>query len=120
MDGPAERIAEEFLRRYEAAWAAGAETVAELYTSDSVLVGYVTAIGRSEILKLVRGIIGQGWTQIKIKAVDVRRIGDVVLVANEYTALGSGINAGKTLDATASHVLVYADGAWRSTLHTAR
>ena len=54
MDGTAERIAEEFLRRYEAAWADGAETVAELYTSDSVLVGYVTAVGRSEILKLVQ------------------------------------------------------------------
>jgi uncharacterized protein (TIGR02246 family) len=120
MDKATERIAEDFLRRYESAWADGAETVAEQYTSDGVLVGYFTAIGRSEILKLVQGIIGQGWTQIKIKAVNVRRIGDVVLVANEYTALGSGTNAGKTFNATASHVLAYADGAWRSTLHTAR
>jgi uncharacterized protein (TIGR02246 family) len=120
MDGTAKQIAEQFLRRYEAAWADGAEAVAELYASDGVLVGYFTAAGRSEILKLVQGIIGQGWTQIKIKAVNVRRIGDVVLVANEYTAFGSGANAGKTLAATASHVLVHADGAWRSTLHTAR
>jgi uncharacterized protein (TIGR02246 family) len=120
MDDAAERIANDFIRRYEAAWAADAETVAELYTADSVLVGYVTAVGRPAILKLVRGIIGQGWTQIRIKAVDVRRIGEVILVVNQYTALGSGANAGKTLDATASHVLVRTGGAWHSALHTAR
>ena len=44
----------------------------------------------------------------------MRRIGDVILLACAYTAIGSGANAGKTLDATSSHVLVQADGAWRS------
>jgi uncharacterized protein (TIGR02246 family) len=119
-DAAAERIAGEFIERYEAAWALGAEATATLYTADSVLVGYVTAIGRAEILKLLGGIIGQGWTQIKMKAVNVRKVGDVILMANEFTAIGSGANAGKTLDATSSHVLVHADGEWRSTLHTAR
>jgi uncharacterized protein (TIGR02246 family) len=120
MDDAAERIANDFIRRYEAAWTNGAEAVAELYATDSVLVGYVTATGRTDILKLVRGIIAQGWTGIKIKAVNARKIGDVVLVAAEYTALGSGPNAEKTLNATSSYVLVRAEGAWLATLHTAR
>jgi uncharacterized protein (TIGR02246 family) len=120
MDDAAERIAAEFIERYEAAWAQGAEAAAKLYTADSVLVGYITAIGRPEILKLLRRIIAQGWTQIRIKAVNVRQIGEVILLACEYTAIGSGANTGKTLDATSSYVLVHADGEWRSTLHTAR
>jgi len=120
MDDAADRIANEYIQRYEAAWSHGAEAVAKLYTADSVLVGYITAIGRPEILKLLGEIIGQGWTRIKIKAVNVRKVGDVILVANTYTAIGSGANAGKRLDATASHVLVHAGGEWLSALHTAR
>jgi uncharacterized protein (TIGR02246 family) len=120
MDDTAERIANEFIRRYEAAWTNGAEAVAELYATDSVLVGYVTATGRADILELVRGIIAQGWTGIKIKVVNARRVGGVVLVAAEYTALGSGANAGKTLNATSSYALVRSDGAWLASLHTAR
>lgn len=120
MDDTAERIVNEFARRYEAAWTQGADAVAELYTTDSVLVGYVTATGRIEIVKLVRGIIAQGWTRINIQAEDARKIGDVVLVAAEYTAFGSGTNAGKTLNAKSSYVLVRVDGAWLVTLHTAR
>jgi hypothetical protein len=49
-----------------------------------VLVGFATAIGRSEVLKLLAVIIGQGWTQIKIKVVNVRKVGDVILFVNEY------------------------------------
>ena len=61
MDDAADQIANEFIARYETAWNHhGAEAVAKLYAPDSVLVGYVIAIGRSEILKLLRGIIGQG------------------------------------------------------------
>jgi len=59
-------------------------------------------------------------TRIKIKDVNVRKVGEVFLVANTYTAIGSGANAGKRLDATASHVLVHAGGEWLSALHTAR
>jgi uncharacterized protein (TIGR02246 family) len=116
----AEHIALDFIARYEAAWAQGARAAAELYTADSVLVGYMTAVGRAEIEKLLAGIIDHGWTQIKMRPVNVRRIGEVILLACAYTAIGSGANAGKTLDATSSHVLVRADGVWRSALHTAR
>jgi hypothetical protein len=69
---------------------------------------------------LLQGIIAQGWTRIKIKIVNVRKVGDVILVANAYSAIGSGANAGKTLEATSSHVLVHTDGEWLSALHTAR
>jgi hypothetical protein len=62
----------------------------------------------------------RGWTRIKIKSVNTRRIGDVILVANEYAAIDSGENAGTTLDAKASHVPVHADGKWLSVLHAAR
>ena len=120
MDNTVERIAADFIRRYEAAWAKGAEMVAELYTNDSVLVGYRTATGRCDIIKLVYGIIAQGWTGIEIRAVNTRKIGDVILVVAEYTALSSGANAGKTLNATSSYVLVCVDGVWLVTLHTAR
>jgi hypothetical protein len=110
LDDGADQIARDFISRYEAEWSRGAEAVSLLYASDAVLVGFVTAIGRSEIVKLLRGIIGQGWTKIRIKIVNVRKIGDVILVANEYAAIGSGENAGKTLTATSSHVLVKAAG----------
>jgi uncharacterized protein (TIGR02246 family) len=115
-----QRIARDFIDRYQAAWAQGAQAAAQLYAVDGVLVGYITAIGRIEIQRLLTGIIGQGWTQIEMRPLNVRRIGDVILLACAYTAIGSGANAGKTLDATSSHVLVHADGAWRSALHTAR
>jgi uncharacterized protein (TIGR02246 family) len=115
-----ERVARDFIARYEAAWARGAQAAAQLYTADSVLVGYMTAIGRTEIQNLLADIIGRGWTQIKMRPVNVRSIGEVILLACAYTAIGSGANAGKTLDATSSHVLVQADGTWRSALHTAR
>jgi hypothetical protein len=52
--------------------------------------------------------------------VNVRQIGGVILIANEYAAIGSGQNAGKTLNASASHVLIESNGQWQSTLHTAR
>ena len=75
---------------------------------------------RQQICELLSGIIGQGWTSIKIKIVNVRQVGGVILIANEYAATGSGDKAGKTLNASASHVLVESNGEWLSTLHTAR
>jgi uncharacterized protein (TIGR02246 family) len=120
MGQGADLIAEDFAGRYEAAWAQGATAAASLYTADAVLVGHAVAVGRAEILKLLQGIMGVGWTATKIRIVNVRQVGDVILIANEYTAIGSGQNAGKTLDAKSSHVLVHGEGAWLSTLHTAR
>jgi hypothetical protein len=78
-----------------------------------------TAIGRDAIAALLQGIIGQGWTGIRIAVTDVRRLGEVILVANEYTALGSGVKAGEQRGAHSSHVPVHADGEWRSAMHTA-
>jgi ketosteroid isomerase-like protein len=116
----ADQIARHFIGRYEVEWSNGAEAVSRLYASDAVLVGLVAAIGRSQICELLRGIIGQGWTSIRIKIVNVRQVGGVILMANEYAAIGSGENADKSLNATASHVLVESNGEWLSTLHTAR
>ncbi len=96
-----------------------ATKVIQLYTHDSVLVGYITAVGRSEITDLLQGIFAQGWTGIKVRAVNARRVGDVILVANEYTAIGSGTKAGETLGGKSSHVLINVDGEWLSTMHTA-
>ena len=70
MDDRADQIARDFLSRYETEWSNGAEAVSRLYAPDGVLVGFVTAIGRSQICELLRGIIGQGWTSIKIKIVE--------------------------------------------------
>jgi ketosteroid isomerase-like protein len=116
----ADQIARHFISRYEAEWSNGAGAVSRLYASDAVLVGLVTAIGRSQICELLRGIIGQGWTSIRIKIVNVRQVGGVILIASEYAAIGSGENAGRTLTATSSHVLVESNGTWLATLHTAR
>jgi len=116
----ADQIARDFIGRYEAEWSRGAEAVSLLYVPDAVLVGFATAIGRSRICELLRGIIGQGWTSIRIKIVNVRRVGSVILIASEYAAVGSGENAGKTLNAASSYVLVESQGEWLSTLHTAR
>ena len=99
LDDRADQIARDFISRYEAEWSNGAEAVSRLYAADGVLVGFVTAVGRSQICELLRGIIGQGWTSIKIKIVNVRQVGGVILIANEYAATGSGENAGKTLNA---------------------
>jgi uncharacterized protein (TIGR02246 family) len=120
LNDDADQIARDFLSRYEAEWSNGAEAVSRLYAPDAVLVGFVTAIGRSQICEALRGIIGQGWTSIRIKIVNVRQIGGLILIANEYAAIGSGQNAGKTLSASASHVLIESNGEWLSTLHTAR
>jgi hypothetical protein len=120
LDDRADQIARDFISRYKAEWCNGAEAVSRLYAADGVLVGFVTAVGRSQICELLSGIIGQGWTSIRIKIVNVRQVDGVILIANEYAATGSGENAGKTLNASASHVLVESNGEWLSTLHTAR
>jgi uncharacterized protein (TIGR02246 family) len=115
-----EEIAHEYVTVWEQAWNnEGAEATVRLYAPDSVLVGYVTAIGRTEIAKLLGGIFAQGWTKIKIKVTNAREINGLILVANEYSALGSGPNEGKTLDAKSTHVLALLDGSWVSVMHTA-
>ena len=55
MDDRADQIARDFISRYEAEWSNGAEAVSRLYAADGVLVGFVTAVGRSQICELLRG-----------------------------------------------------------------
>ena len=115
-----EEIAKAYVTAWENAWNnEGVEATVKLYAPDSVLVGFVTAIGRTEIANLLGGIFAQGWTKIKIKVTNAREISGLILVANEYSAFGSGSNEGKTLDAKSSHVLALLDGSWVSVMHTA-
>jgi uncharacterized protein (TIGR02246 family) len=113
-------IALAYIRAWENAWnTEGVEATLKMYAPDSVLVGYVTAKGQSEIAALLGGIFAQGWTKISIRVVHAREANGLILIANEYTATGSGPNAGKTLDAKSSHVLALAGESWVSVMHTA-
>lgn len=115
-----EQIAREFLDHYEISWNAGAVAkLADLYTPDAIVVGYVTAVGREQISQLLRRIIEQGWTRITIKLTAVRQVGGVILMANQYRASGSGERAGETLEAQSTHVLTCVDALWLSAMHTA-
>jgi uncharacterized protein (TIGR02246 family) len=114
-----EAIATGYIREWENAWNAGGSAMAELYTADSVLVGAVIGIGRPEIARLLAALFQQGWTRISITLVNARRLGDLVLVASEFAANGSGPNAGKTLTGKSTHVLTKVGDEWLSALHTA-
>jgi uncharacterized protein (TIGR02246 family) len=117
--GP-EEIAAAYANRWESAWnSRGASAAAELYTSDSVLVGAAVGIGRPEIERLLGMLFKQGWTRISIKVVNAREVGGVVLVASEFSAIGSGPTAGKTLNGKSSHVLTQVGDTWLSAMHTA-
>lgn len=115
----AQTIADDFNRAYEQAWHAGIDKVTELYAEDSILVGYATVKGKPGIAGLLGQIIGQGWTGIQIKTTHAQSIGDIVLVANEYTAIGSGEKAGQSLNARSSHVLAKSGDKWVTAMHTA-
>jgi ketosteroid isomerase-like protein len=115
-----EQIAAAYMSNYESLWNSDrAASVAKLYAPDSLLIGYAIAVGQGEIEKLLETLFAQGWTRISIKVVKAREVGGVVLVANEYSAHGSGPNAGKTLSGKSSYVLTHIDGAWLAAMHTA-
>jgi ketosteroid isomerase-like protein len=116
MAESAEQVAQDFMRRYERAWREGAAAAAGLYTADAILLGQTLATRRGAIEKVLQAIIGQGWTSLAIELTHAQSAGEAVLATNRYTASG----AGKSLAATASHVLVRAEGVWRSAMHTAR
>ena len=114
------QIASDFIGRWERTWNEhGAHAVAQLYTPDAILVGYVVVEGREQIARLLQGIVEQGWTGIQIKVVGVRQLGAVILIATEYTASGPEENTGKRLDAKSSHVLTRVGDEWLSAMHTA-
>ena len=118
-DDPTE-IATAFTRAWERAWnEGGPAATARLYTADAVLVGAAMGIGQREIERLLGLLHKQGWTTVAIKVVNARAASGVVLAACEFTAQGSGANAGKELRGKSSHVLVRAGDAWLSTMHSA-
>jgi hypothetical protein len=90
-----------------------------LYTPDSVLVGGAVGIGRADIERLLGMLFKQGWTKISIKVLNAREVGGVVLVAAEFSAVGSGPTAGQTLNGKSSHVLTQVGDTWLSAMHTA-
>ena len=113
-------IAQEFMKRWESAWNAGdVGELMELYTEESILVGYVTAVGKRAVEELLKGILDQGWKRIEIRITQIREINGIILVANEYSAFGAGVNEGKKLEAKSSHVLALINGSYVSVLHTA-
>jgi uncharacterized protein (TIGR02246 family) len=120
MGATADAVAGDFVRAWETAWnEQGADGVARFYDQDAVLVGQAAVRGRARIAELFKAIIAQGWTGVRIRPVHVRRIGDIILIVNEYTALGSGDQAGKSMDARSSYVLARVDGEWSIVMHTA-
>src|SRR5260221_12659504 len=120
MKQSANEVASAYMSNWESAWnAQGAAAAAKLYTADSVLIGAAIGIGRPEIERLLDRLIQHGWTRISIKVVNVREVGGVVLVASEFSAFGSGPNAGKTLNGRSSHVLTQVDGNWLAAMHSA-
>jgi uncharacterized protein (TIGR02246 family) len=120
MEQSPQDIATAFVHKWESAWnSLGAAATAELYTDDSILVGAAVGIGRSEIARILDMLFKQGWTRISIKVLIARQVGGVVLVASEFSAIGSGANAGKSLNGKSSHVLTQVGGTWLSAMHTA-
>lgn len=119
-EGDPVAIATAFTHAWEAAWnTSGPAATAHLYTSDAVLVGAAMGIGRREIERLLGLLYSQGWTTIAIKVVNARMVGELVLAACTFTALGSGANAGKELHGKSSHALTRAGDTWLSAMHSA-
>jgi uncharacterized protein (TIGR02246 family) len=115
-----EEIAAAYVSKWQSAWNShGASAAAELYTPDSVLVGAAIGIGRPEIERLLGLLFKHGWTRISIKVLNAREVGGVVLVAAEFSAVGSGPAEAKTLNGKSSHVLTQVGDAWLSAMHTA-
>jgi uncharacterized protein (TIGR02246 family) len=115
-----EQIAVAYVSKWENAWnSRGGVAAAKLYTPDGVLVGAAMGVGQPEIERLLAMLFKQGWTKISIKVLNAREIGGLVLVASEFSAVGSGPNAGKTLNGKSSHVLTQVGDTWLSTMHTA-
>ncbi|SEN00871.1 protein of unknown function [Mucilaginibacter gossypiicola] len=118
-ENSAQTIAEDFNQSYERAWNAGINQLLDLYAEESILVGYSTVQGKTGIAELLSGIIDQGWSRISIKTTHAKFEGQVVLVVNEYTAIGTGEKAGETLNARSSHVLSKVGDKWLTVMHSA-
>ncbi|MCG8389586.1 MAG: hypothetical protein MJA30_28795 [Cytophagales bacterium] len=115
----AKKIADAFNNKYEKLWNENKiQELSELYTNKSILVGYETVEGRMKISQLLQTIIDQGWTKIEIQTVKVELLDDVILIANEYQAIGSGENKGEIMKAKSSQVLTKLNNSWLTAMHT--
>src|SRR5262249_13897410 len=113
-------VAASFVRQWESTWnAQGPAATAALYTPDAMLVGAAIAVGRTEIEQFLRVLYDQGWKTIAIRLVLSRAVAGVVLAVSEFSATGTGINAGKTLNGRSSHVLTETGGSWLCAMHSA-
>lgn len=114
------QVTQEFIKKYEAAWSKGSKELIKLYTPDCILVGYQTVQGSPQISELLQGIINQGWTSISIKQVLNKSLDDNnILLACEYTAIGSPALNGQQMTAKSSYVLTQENGEWLIAMHTA-
>ena len=115
----AKKIADAFNNKYEKLWNENKiQELSELYTNKSILVGYETVEGRMKISQLLQTIIDQGWTKIEIQTVKVELLDDVILIANESQAIGSGENKGEIMKAKSSQVLTKLNNSWLTAMHT--
>lgn len=113
-------IATAFVDAWAEAWNTGGPSAcARLYTSDAVLVGAAMGVGPHDIERLMSILYRQGWTTVRIKVVNARLVGGLVLAACDFTALGSGDKAGTELQGNSSHVLTQLGGTWLSAMHSA-
>lgn len=113
------KIANDFNEIYAELWNKNnIEELSKLYTNNCILVGYKTVVGRVEVSELLHSIIRQGWTKIQIKTVKVKLLDGVILIANEYQAIGSGEKEGEVLDAKSSQVLTKLNDNWLTAMHT--
>jgi hypothetical protein len=117
MSANPEMIAADYIDRWQKLWNEDG-AISMLYTTDSVLVGYRIAIGRTDIAALLHAIYEQGWVGISIRLVTAHAVGGVILLAADYTARGSSSLAGQTREGKSSHVLTQVDGTWLSAMHT--
>jgi hypothetical protein len=67
------QIATAYVDRWQKLWNEQGG-ISALYTADSVLVGFRTAVGKTDIAALLQSIRDQGWTGIAIKVVNARAI----------------------------------------------
>ncbi len=113
-------IATAFVTAWAEAWnTGGPPATMKLYTPDAMLIGAAMGMGQHEIERLMSILYKQGWTTVKIKVVNARLVGGLVLAACDFTALGSGDKAGTELQGNSSHVLTQVDGVWLSAMHSA-
>lgn len=114
-------IAKEFNLKYQELWNQNKfEELSNLYSINSILVGYEIVQNRENIAKILQQIYDQGWTKIKIETVKTSNIDDnIILVANIYEAFNSKDANAKPLKTKSSHVLNKIDNVWLTKMHSA-